>query len=161
MKESLLLPAVLVLLILSAACGENPDGERRAVENIARTLQNEVANQVEVPDRIERNIDAGASSWESSFTETSIRSSNGSTTREFSLTVRNKASSPQKFGATIRYFDRNRNELRTRTVREFIIPPYAETTLRESTSMPDRLSMQVDDSIAEVEVLPWDEDPSS
>ncbi|HUF17952.1 MAG TPA: hypothetical protein VMS12_07905, partial [Thermoanaerobaculia bacterium] len=120
-------PALLLLLLLTAGCGESPDGDRKAaVENIARTLQNEVASQVEIPDHVERNIVTGESSWESSLRETSVTSSNGFTTRQFELKVRNRASSPQKFGAVIRVYDRNRNELRTRTVREFILPPYAE-----------------------------------
>ncbi|HUF17256.1 MAG TPA: hypothetical protein VMS12_04335, partial [Thermoanaerobaculia bacterium] len=78
--------------------------------------------------------------------------------RQFELKVRNRASSPQKFGAVIRVYDRNRNELRTRTVREFILPPYAETRIEESLSMPDRLSAQITDSTADVELIPWEQE---
>ena len=107
---------------------------------------------------MERDVNAGDNSWQSSFTETSVTSRQGFTTRQFELVIRNRASSPQKFKATIRYVGDNRLELRTKSTSEIVIPPYEETKVEDKVAMPDRVSARVKDILAEVEVVPWEEE---
>ena len=149
--------ALLVLLLFACAPDKKNDG-KAVVENMAQTLQNEVAGNMEVPERVQKNVNAGDNSWEMTFNETSAISRNGFTTRSYAIVIRNLSSSPQKFAATIRFLNREGLELRTKRTREIVVPPYAEEKIEDSLTMPDDTSARVAQTLADVEVLEWEED---
>jgi hypothetical protein len=147
---------IVTLLLALAACGK----KREVVEDLAQTLRNQVADSVsEAPEARKGEIETGATTWQSSFAEAAITTADGFTTRPFRLQIRNRSGSPQKFRATIRYLDRDGNEIRTRAVPESVVAPFSDRIIDDKLVAPLKVAAKIHEAKADVELVPWDAEP--
>ena len=147
-------------MVLAVACGGETDtSEKRVVENISQTLKNQAAVEAnEIPEAKAGDIETGATSWESSFTETQVISRDGVTTRKFRLTLRNRAENPQKFRATVQYLDADGAEVRTKEVPVTVVEPFSDRSIDSELALPDRAAQRIVRALPDVEALPWEEE---
>lgn len=144
----------LIALALLCGCGGKARESKAVVEDVAQTLRNEVTGEsTAVPERA--GIESGSASWHSSFSE-SVMTKEGVTTRSFRLRIRNRAAEPQRFRATIRYFDAEGAEVRTKSLPLTVVEPYSERDVEGKLAVPQETGAKIARAVSEVEVVAWD-----
>ncbi|MEO8215718.1 MAG: hypothetical protein ABI718_01405 [Acidobacteriota bacterium] len=159
------LQPILILLtsvILAGGCAKKEQRAAAVVENMAQALRNEAADSFSKPPQAHSDqIETGTGRFESQFSEDPAASKDGVTTRPFRLTIRNRSAEPQKFQSTIHYLDGQGQVVRTKSLAQTVVAPYAEHEVAGVFEVPDKVAVRIKSAKPEVIAVKWDEDRGS
>lgn len=78
----------------------------------------------------------GASEWDGSFRDLSVRTERDGVRRDFSVTLVNRSPNAREFHARLDYLGPDGALVRRRTLTNLVVPPFTETTWSGSVLLP-------------------------